>query len=139
MDNLCRAEDAIISSDKIIVPSNITSIVLEDKKVLKCEAYPVTINDIDSMVVDLVINSKYRNKFNEIITRVHIQILQKLGAEYLPHGYKNNESFGTNRYTAKLDREALRLNKKGYINPINFEEIQIDDEYDKVHKLIKTY
>ncbi len=139
LKTLCRVDDSIIKNSLIITPVDLTTIILEDNRILKCETYPVTIDNEDRMVVDIVIKERYIEKFNDIISQAHINIKNKLGVEYLPFGYKDNKDFGANRYTAKLDREAIRKNKTGYILPNSTKEIELVESYESIHKLLKTY
>lgn len=135
---LCRATDAIFKENKIITPQDINVVVLEDKRILKCESYPVTIDEEDRMVVDIVIRESDREKFKEIVTRAN-NALSSLGDEYVPFGYKDNKAFGSNPYTAKLDRDAIRSKKTGYINPIDFSEIDITGEYKTADRVLSLY
>lgn len=139
MRTLCRAIDSIIKSDKIITPIDLTKVILEDARVLKCEAYPITLNEEDRMVVDIVIRERDRIAFNEIIDNAHTNIGNKLGAEYLPFGYKDNQNFGSNPYTAKLDRDAIRKNVDGYINPLTKQEFRATKNYESVNKRLRLY
>ena len=138
-ETLCRMTDAIFLGDKIITPRDLTKVILEDKRILKCEAYPVTIGNEDRMVVDIVIRNKYRKLFNEIIRNAHRNILSRLGEEYLPFGYKDNAMFGSNPYTAKLNRDAIRQDKTGYICPVTGEEIVTPQSYESVNQLMLRY
>lgn len=139
MKTLCRLTDAIIKKDKIITPSDITTIILEDNRVSKCEAYPINISDENRMLVDIIIKEKYRKKFNDIINIAHCNIQNRLGKEYLPFGYKDNKNFQANPYTGKLDREIIRKNKVGYISAVTNEEIEIIENDNYINKLLKKY
>lgn len=139
LKTLCRAVDAIITDNKIIVPSDLTTKILKDPRILKCEAYPVTINEENRMVIDIVINMRYKNLFHEIILQAHKNIYDELGEDYLPFGYKDNNDFGASLHTGKLDRDAIRKNRNNYISPIDFSEIKITEIYNSITKVLKNY
>ncbi|MDD4188205.1 MAG: AMP-binding protein [Bacilli bacterium] len=139
MKTLCRADDSIITNDNIITPNDLNTVILEDNRILKCEAYPAFIDGQNRMVVDIVIRERDRNKFYDIINKAHNNIKNQLGEEYLPFVYKDNKDFGAKPYSAKLDRDAIRKNNRGYVSPNQPGEITIPENYNSIQKLLKTY